>query len=117
MNQSENLSCSSNQNFTANRDCAIEFEGSPNRLALHAILSRYFLSPIVCRNITNRIDSLGIDDSVTLNDIIRISPSSSRPAVEERMRLLEELRDANLFVFSIEKRRTSLIKKGPLYNN
>jgi len=100
-----------------NRLRDFETEGSTNRPELHAIISRYFSSPIVCRNITNRLDSLGNDDSVLLNDIIKLSTSTSRPTVEERMRMLEELRDANLFLFTIEKWKKIIIKKGSLYNN
>jgi len=100
-----------------NRLRDFETEGSANRPALHSIISRYFSSVTTSRNITNRLDSLGIDDSVSLNDIIKLSVSTSRPTAEERIRMLEELRDANLFLFTIEKWRKIIIKKGSLYNN
>ena len=45
-----------------NRLRDFETEGSTNRPELHAIISRYFSSPIVCRNITNRLDSLEIGE-------------------------------------------------------
>ena len=115
MNQLEDLSCPSNQNLSAKRGCAFESEGSPNRPALHAIITRYFASPVVCRNITNRLDSLEIGEHLLCNNLIKSTGPESRPNNNAKMQMLEDLRNANLFYFAIGKWKAITIVKGSAY--
>ena len=89
-------------------------EGSPNRPAVHEIVSRYFTAPIQCRNVVNQLDSLPFDGSVSLMDLVINTTSKTRPTKERRIQMLEELQLAGLFIFKKEG-RSILILKGRLY--
>ena len=98
-----------------NRLRDFETEGSTNRPELHAIISRYFSSPIVCRNITNRLDSLEIGEHLLFNNLIKSTGPESRPNNDAKMQMLEDLRNANLFNFVIGKWKAITIVKGSAY--
>lgn len=85
-------------------------DGSPNRPAVHEIVSRYFTAPIQCKNVVDKLDSLYGDASITLNELVKNTSSGSRPTMELRIQMLEELQSLNLFVFKKEK-RNYIIKK------
>ena len=89
-------------------------EGSSNRPAVHEIVSRYFTAPIQCNNVVDHLDSLPIDGSVTLIDLVINTTSKTRPTKERRIQMLEELQLAGLFIFKKEG-RSILILKGRLY--
>ena len=98
-----------------NRLRDFETEGSANRPSLHAIISRYFLSPVVSRNITNRLDSLEIGEPLLLNNLMKSTGPESRPNNETKMQMLVDLRNANLFNFVIGKWKAITIVKGSAY--
>ena len=85
-------------------------DGSPNRPAVHEIVSRYFTAPIQCKNVVDKLVSLYGDASITLNELVKNTSSGSRPIMELRIQMLEELHSLNLFVFKKEK-RNYIIKK------
>lgn len=89
----------------------IEPDASPNRQALHAIVSKYFTSYRLCRSIVNRLDTLPIDASVTLSELMVMATTKTRPDQEARMLMVEELRNANLFEITIGHRNNVLMKK------
>ena len=91
-----------------------EPEDSPIRQALRAIISKYFRTPIQCTKVLNQIYSLGIDGSVTLNEVIEKTPAISRPSMEERMSMLQELQDGGLINIS-KVGRSIIIKSGPVF--
>lgn len=93
----------------------IESDASPNRQALHAIVSKYFTSYELCRSIVRKLDMLPIDESMKFNDLIMMASTKTRPDHEARMQMLEELNDANLFIFTIGFRNSIAIKKGSNY--
>ena len=84
-------------------------DGSPNRPAVHEIVSRYFTAPIQCKNVVDKLVSLYGDASITLNELVKNTSSGSRPIMELRIQILE-LHSLNLFVFKKEK-RNYIIKK------
>jgi len=88
----------------------IEYDASPNRKALHAIISKYFRTPIQCKKVVNTLDTLEVDESITLNELIEKTPPNSRPSKEQRMAMLQELQNAKLIYFS-QKSRSFIIKK------
>ena len=89
-------------------------EGSSNRPAVHEIVSRYFTAPIQCNNVVDHLDSLPIDGSVTLIDLVINTTSKTRPTKERRIQMLEELQTKNLFTFS-RQNKSIFIRKGAAY--
>lgn len=91
-----------------------EFANTPRRCALYQIISGYFRTTIQCEKVVNVIDSLGVENSITLNEIMEKIPSHSRPPKERRQIMLEELQNSGWVVVSKHKNNSFSIK---LYNN
>lgn len=94
----------------------IDAEASPNWRALFVILSKYFTSYPLCRSIVNRLDSLALNESITLSEILRMATTRTRPTQESKAELIMELRESLLFECINLKRNGILIKKGSRYN-
>ena len=92
----------------------IEADASPNRQALHAIVSKYFRTPIQCRKVVDFIDSMEFNGFFSFNDLIEKIPSNSRPTREQRILMLQELNDSSLITLT-QKSRGFIIKKGSRY--
>ena len=88
----------------------IDPDASPNRKALHVIVSKYFRTPIQCKKVVNALDSLNADESITLNDLSEKTPANSRPSKEQRDLMLQELIDSKLVLVS-QKGRSFIITK------
>jgi hypothetical protein len=94
----------------------IEISGSPNRIAVYGIISRYFTAAVQCSKVVDQLDSLDNDASITLNALVTNTTSKTRPAYDLRIQMLEELQTNNLFLFSRQK-NSIFIRKGSAYQN
>lgn len=89
----------------------------PRQKELHGILSKYIISPVMCFKILTILDSLPIDDFIPLSKLMLMINTKDRPSIEQRLNMIHELENDNLFQKINGKRNQILLKKGIIYFN
>ena len=87
-----------------------------NSMAVLEIVRKYFKTERQALAIVSLLEGLS-SEGTSLGEMNSSVASISRPSREQWIEMLEELRNENLFSFSIKPKRSIIIKKGEKYRN
>lgn len=81
------------------------------------IMSEYFKTQNIIHQIYLKITALPLNGSITLGEIISSINSSYRPDNEKRIEMLDKLKDAGFIRYTLQKKNSINITKGPIFSN
>ena len=84
---------------------------SSNRKKVEDIVLKYINNKKQCKKIVDKLESFPISDTITLNDIVRITAPHHRPTLEKRIEMFNELEASKLFKITLLKKRIIKIAK------
>ena len=87
-----------------------------NSMAVLEIVRKYFKTERQALAIVSLLEGLS-SEGTSLGEMNSSVASISRPSREQWIEMLEELRNENLFSFTVKPKRSIIIKKGEKYQN
>ena len=88
-----------------------ESPGTPSFQVIYAIISKYFKSNAVSRTISNRLDTLSLNESISVGAIVKLATTKTRPNQQEMSVMIEELAQSEVLNINRTSSRTILITK------
>ena len=86
-----------------------------NRKKVEDIVSKYIHDKKQCKNIVDKLESIPITDTITLNDLIHVLATKHRPNSKIRIQMMKELEATNLFKINYIQRRSIIIVRDINY--
>lgn len=89
----------------------IERSNNASLKSTYSIISRYFPGHSVAFSISNRLASLPFNESVTLNNLMTMTSSKTRPCKEDQIQMIDDLVATNLYSVTSPRKNAFVIKR------